>query len=80
VGGDNFRTADLEKRLVQSDILVKGKFVEEIQGLYDNDNDNDGTGSESESENDGIKSSRRGIRQGTSNRRTREDDSDDDWD
>ncbi|EED18450.1 NTP binding protein, putative [Talaromyces stipitatus ATCC 10500] len=76
-GADNFRTTDLEKRLVQAGILVRGKYVEEIGR-----NNDEGDMSESESENErGGKSSRRkGIRDGTSSRRYGQDNSDDDWD
>jgi hypothetical protein len=73
-GADNFQTADLEKRFVEGNILVRGKLFEETGANRYNDGDDE---SESESEND---TGRRGIRDRASNRWTGGDDSGDDWD
>lgn len=77
-GADNFRTTDLEKRLLSAGILVRGKYVEEMRG---NGHDDEDDGSESELEDErGGKSLRKSIRDGTSKQRYGEDDSEDDWD
>ncbi|OKL62386.1 hypothetical protein UA08_02637 [Talaromyces atroroseus] len=74
-GADTFQTADLEKRLLQGSILVRGKLFEEASSNRYNDDDE----SESDSEND-TRRRKKGIRDGTSNRRGNDNDSDDDWD
>lgn len=78
-GADNFRTTDLEKRLLSAGILVRGKYVEEMRGMGHGDDEGDGSESELEDGRRG-KSSRKGIRDGTSKQRYAEDDSEDDWD
>lgn len=78
-GADNFRTTDLEKRLLAAGILMRAKYVEEVGGDGDGDGD-DASESESDNERSG-KSNRKGIRDGTSSRRYQGDaDDDDDWD